>query len=301
MEKMKTMCRMMLGVAVAGCLAGCGGRVQQAGGGADSLSAESFADSAAAVAADTCVTVVTERHGSCEAGEVKVYMELPSGTDAVSRTIADTLLRVVDLNAGSAGIGGDTRVVPPYKGERDFGKIADYYVAGVLKHFREQAAEIKEDIPDPLPCSYEMGLRKTFETRKYVVFLSQDYWFLGGAHGGIGGEGSLTFSKNTGKILRSFFKPGANMQGILKRGLTTYFGEASGSRMTEQELYDCLLLDGKKIPLPVQSPCPTDKGLVFTYCQYEIAPYAAGMPNFLVTYKEAAPYLTDEAKELLLP
>jgi len=38
---------------------------------------------------------------------------------------------------------------------------------------------------------------------------------------------------------------------------------------------------------------------VLSYQQYEIAPYAAGMPSFVLTYQEVRPYLTKEALQLL--
>ena len=38
---------------------------------------------------------------------------------------------------------------------------------------------------------------------------------------------------------------------------------------------------------------------MFTYQQYEIASYAAGMPEFTIPFEDLFPYLTPEAKALV--
>lgn len=39
----------------------------------------------------------------------------------------------------------------------------------------------------------------------------------------------------------------------------------------------------------------TDDGLMFTYSPYEIASYAAGMPEFTIPYAELKPYFTENS------
>ena len=53
--------------------------------------------------------------------------------------------------------------------------------------------------------------------------------------------------------------------------------------------------------MPATSPYFTADGIVFTYQQYEIAPYAAGQPSFTLSYKDVASYLTKEAFEVAEP
>lgn len=38
--------------------------------------------------------------------------------------------------------------------------------------------------------------------------------------------------------------------------------------------------------------------MIFEYQQYEIAPYAAGMPSFKVHVNEVKPFLTPEARKV---
>ena len=77
-----------------------------------------------------------------------------------------------------------------------------------------------------------------------------------------------------------------------------YFSE-DGQKISNRELKEWLLLESDIIPFPAMSPEPSDEGLVFTYGQYEIAPYVAGMPNFTIPYADIEQYLTPEAKAIL--
>lgn len=262
-----------------------------------------------AILSDTIVTTVIEREDSCIAGTVSLYMELPSGTDAVSTTIADTLLKIIDNNVAYMGVGGDTRLIPPYEGERDFNKIANYYDKSVILYYEKQREEMlksmigeaqkNSEIFD-VKYAYEMKVEKCRETGKLAVFLSKDYWYLGGVHGGISGAGYLTFNKKTGKMFKNFLKSDVKeMQELLRHGLIEYFNEAS-EHVNDSSLYALLMIDNDSIiPLPVQALCPTERGMLFTYNQYEIAPYAAGMPSFIIRWRDILPHLTKEAKELL--
>jgi hypothetical protein len=111
----------------------------------------------------------------------------------------------------------------------------------------------------------------------------------------------MTFNRSNGKKVTNFFVKEATekMQGLLKKGLKEYFSESGAPIKTDKELMEQLQIDGNVIPLPVQEPYPSAAGLIFTYNQYEIACYAAGMPSFTIPYEQAMPYLTDEVKELL--
>ena len=123
---------------------------------------------------------------------------------------------------------------------------------------------------------------------------------MGGAHGGLIGQGPMTFDKRDGHRIENFFQPEAEaaLQTALKKGLLEYYSD-NGAEFSEEDLFDRLFLEGDVIPLPVQHPYPTTEGLVLTYQQYEIASYADGMPAFVLPYEVALPYLTDDAKDVL--
>ena len=144
---------------------------------------------------------------------------------------------------------------------------------------------------------FEFNLQKTWENDKIAVFDSQNYIYMAGAHGGIIGDGPMTFDKESGMRIRDFFEPGAvaDMQKLLRSGMESYFAERMAAVGTELE--DHLQLKDGLIPLPEWSPRPCEEGLTFIYQQYEVAAYADGMPEFTLSYKDVKPFLLPEAKK----
>lgn len=53
------------------------------------------------------------------------------------------------------------------------------------------------------------------------------------------------------------------------------------------------------IDFPADAPSLLPEGVVFNYGAYEIGAYALGMPEVIIPYDKAKPYLTPEVKELL--
>jgi len=60
-------------------------------------------------------------------------------------------------------------------------------------------------------------------------------------------------------------------------------------------LSDILLINPAKLELPATPPLFSDKGLIFIYQQYEIAPYAYGMPACVLPYSVVKPLMNREA------
>ncbi len=122
------------------------------------------------------------------------------------------------------------------------------------------------------------------------------------------GAGDITLRRSDGKWIRKFFVDGAEekMQPLLVAGMVHYFhDDCEQKEVNAKNVFDQLLSDDhgntvKRIPLPtIWIPFPKDNGICLVYAQYEIAPYAAGMPAFVIPYKDVMPYLTEEAAALL--
>ena len=246
-----------------------------------------------------------------------LHAELPVPADAASKAIRGKLVDMMDTQLSQITFGEPQRYFPRFEGNTDdtealMAYYKDQTLALIGRLSQEDADEreryIREDgdlseeekaeiLADSPSWGYEFNLKKLADTLGYVVFQSQNYIYQGGAHGGITGDGALTFDKESGMRIRDFFVPGAaaQMQDLLRQGLEEYFAEASGG--AEYDLADFLHLDGDLIPLPRWAPKPTAEGLVLTYQQYEIAAYAAGMPSFTLSYDEVAPYLLPETKK----
>ena len=243
--------------------------------------------------------------------DLSIKVELPvAGQGAAADRIRASLVEVMDGQLSHIGSYEEERLFPAYEGSTDkTDLLLEYYRGKALESIGKQAQEDydervasieendgltedqRKEILDEMPgWEYEFNLLKDRETDKYVVFLSQDYVYLGGAHGGVTGRGGLTFGKKDGVLVDKMLDPACldAIQPLLRN-----------MEITQEELDNYLFLETGVVPFPAWTPYPSEEGLVFTYQQYEIAAYAAGMPEFTVPYADILPYLTPEAKALL--
>lgn len=262
-----------------------------------------------------------EAAGSAAHADLSVDVELPVASGAAATAIREHLMGFLDERLSRVTSYENERFFDPYDGDRgDTEGFVKYYYDQTLallgrlsqedadersswiEQDEERTPEEKADMLASFPSwEYEYTLSKIEETPAYVVFQSQDYIYMGGAHGGVSGDGCLTFCKKDGSYLETLIDPDAveEMQPLLEDGLVSYFSDA-GEQVAREDLRGLLLLlDGDQIPLPAWQPFPAEDGLVFTYQQYEVAPYAAGMPQFTVPFEKVASFLTPEAKALL--
>ena len=268
-------------------------------------------------------TIKTETfsfYDSAKYADISVNAELPISSKGVSGTIRKGLLEIMDQQLAFIGSYEGERLFEPYDGAADDnGAAVDYYRrkaievldSNAAQDFEERISYIMEDedltddqkkdiIADTPRWEYDFKLEKQYETARYVVFNSFDYVYLGGAHGGVIGQGSPTFDKKDGHRVDKFLRDDAlvPMQSLLTAGLVEYFSDEEGT-INADNLRDYLFLDDETIPFPVWTPHPTEEGLCFVYQQYEIAAYAMGMPSFIIPYDALKPYLTPEAADLL--
>ncbi len=257
-------------------LCGCNHKVKEN----NTLSAESFAYT-----------------DSCKYANVIVKAEIPLATNSVSAAIRKDMISIVKM---SLARDYEDAVTPEYEGDtNNMQEMLNYYCGEKYKRYvansREDAVS-RESEDNIFTYEYEMNVQKDKETDDYVVFQCFEYAFLGGAHGGVFGEGPVVFSKKDGSRLVVAIDTSnvLAIQPLLKEGLNTYFFEESGASK-EDDLYDYLLLNDSIIPLPAYIPYPDGDSIVFEYQQYEIAAYAAGMPAFKLPISKVKPYLTPQA------
>ena len=260
---------------------------------------------------------------SCRHLLVKLSLELPAGTDNATRQMREALIADFMANCRQPGYDQEnTFAVKPYSDKMDnpqaivdyYGKADyDYLLAQAKADYNERveyvdenpnlSAAERESIKNEVPrWTFEMSIKKETDAPRWAVYQSQSYVYYGGAHGGVTGSGALTFNKATGKKISRFVREDATgaIQPLLRRGLLQYF-HAADYDVSDSNLNSCLSISDGIIPQPADTPCPNAAGdsLLFTYRQYEIAPYAAGMPNFSIPVKDLMPYLTPEGKALL--
>ena len=266
-------------------------------------------------------TETREYEKSASHADLSIHVELPvAGQSAAADRIRKALVEVMDEQLSHIGTYEEGRLFPAYEGDTDKTEsLVMYYRDKALEAIGQLSQEDydervnsieendgltdgqrKEILADMPGWEYDFSLLKDRETDRYVVFLSQDYVYLGGAHGGVVGRGGLTFDKKEGALVEKMVDS-ANLdavQPLLRKGLSQYFSD-NEMEVAPEELDNILFLETGVIPFPAWTPYPSEEGLVFTYQQYEIAAYAAGMPEFTVPYADILPYLTPEAKALL--
>ena len=186
---------------------------------------------------------------------------------------------------------------------------------------KTQWQEDRECRGDDMSMTYSSYQRITVdeESDTYVTYSYCTEGFTGGAHGYATATG-ITISKATGKQIgyESEYNPNtesfsikhqnlfrstksAGLYKLIKEGVKDYFSDFEDHRISDAELADVLqnVPDVNHIPVPQFPPTFSKKGLLFLYQQYEIGPYAVGMPNFCIPYEKVLPYLTEEAAGLV--
>ena len=270
----------------------------------------------AAVASASCtkdkslLTEVRDYADSTAHSYLTIHAELPVPASSASKEIRSELIDVLDRQLSHITFGEEERFFPKYEGdENDTDALLGYYkdqtLALIGRLSQEDADEreryLEEDILPEMPSwGFDFTLKKVADTLGYVVFMSQNYIYMGGAHGGITGEGYLTFDRKSGRRVDPMLDPACtdSIQSLLEKGLLDYYGEY-GETMTSEALRERLQIEGELIPLPSWTPYPSAEGINFIYQQYEIACYADGMPSFTIPYQDIKPFLAPEARELL--
>ena len=240
---------------------------------------------------------------------LSMHVELPVASKGAPGKIREQLIDILGERLCRITSYENERFFDPFDGDKDdTDGLLGYYRDNALKvigeHSQKDAderAEYSEGEDYEFPSwDYDFSFKKVIDTDRFVVFLSQDYIYMGGAHGGVTGQGYLTFDKGDGRLVTTMVDPSctADIQPLLVQGLISYYKEFD-EVLSPEELKGHLMIDGDLIPLPSWAPYPDGKGgLVFIYQQYEIASYAEGMPSFTIPLQDMMPFLTDDARKL---
>ena len=153
----------------------------------------------------------------------------------------------------------------------------------ILDVYEEE--EIKE-------MTYDMNVSVVYEDDEYFTLEGIIYTYLGGAHGSTINVGQ-TFCKVSGKrvdweLLKGYTTK--ELRSEIKNGLKGYFDIPINAADSDEQLQNSLMIDEESFcnafPLPECRPYLTNKGVCIRYQQYEIACYAAGMPECYLPVKK---------------
>lgn len=273
-------------------LAGCTSRVAKSG---TAATEQDSVQQTAAFATDS-IAFCEQKDSTLKCS---VVVDYPSGDDSLSvgvrRYVAGELVRLFLPTMQE-----EDEPAAVFKGAKADGKaLVDFYGKLNFGYLKSQYAELKD--LGIAGLSYDLSIRKTGETDRYLTYETSCYVFLGGAHGSAVCR-PVNIVKATGKVLAATvdtLKQKA-LQPILRRGVKEYISKAENRKIKDSDLQNMLFVEHGIIPLPTTVPVLTPEGLRFVYQQYEIGPYALGMVEFTVPYADVKSCLTKEAAELAL-
>lgn len=271
-------------------LAGCTSRVAKSG----TAAAEQDSVQQTAAFATDSIAFCEQKDSTLKCS---VVVDYPSGDDSLSvgvrRYVAGELARLFLPTMQE-----EDEPAAVFKGAKEDGKaLVDFYGKLNFGYLKSQYAELKD--LGIAGLSYDLSIRKTYETDRYLTYETSCYVFLGGAHGSAVCR-PVNIVKATGKVLAATvdtLKQKA-LQPILRRGVKKYISKAENRKIKDRDLQNMLFVEHGIIPLPATMPVLTPEGLRFVYQQYEIGPYALGMVEFTVPYTDVKSCLTHEAAEL---
>lgn len=193
-----------------------------------------------------------------------------------------------------------TDIFPDSEPPKVFSGIADgkVFLDSVGTCLLSQAkVDFDEYVKENFSTSYEyiFSASEAYRTDTYVTYFSNNYIYTGGAHGSTIVDDAV-FSLKTGEEFGwNMFIPDSlpAIKKIIKKDLMTEFFKVKDA----QEFREALLIDPDTLPLPSTAPYFLADGVHFVYQQYEIAPYASGMPGCIVPYSVVMDMFTPAVKE----
>lgn len=245
------------------------------------------------------------------AADVSIHLEYYSGTSPLAQSVRQYATRQMESLSGMIYDGNnmpteqENSSIARWNGDRDdMNGMANFYGKQIFDNLLKWSQELNADVGEEyaLIMTIDEKLQLQCDADSFVTFCRTSYSYEGGAHGMTLME-TPTFVRHSGELLTEVVDTLQleALQPLLQKGVCEYFREC-GDTITIEELGDYLfeesLVNGL-IPLPAVTPALTKEGVLFTYNQYEIAPYAAGIIAFTIPYQKIQPFLTEQVKNLL--
>ena len=175
--------------------------------------------------------------------------------------------------------------------------VMAFYHSQTIKDWQPDYQQLKE-VSDADPKFYwNAAISKVADTPRFLTVAYTCESYQGGAHG-LSLHFGITLRKSDCRrmgweILRN--SNGEKVQELMRQGLKEYFNVK-----TDDELKNLLFNENYiyTMPLPQCPPLFTADGIQFVYNPYEIAPYAAGRPTFVIPYEKLSDNLTVTAQRL---
>lgn len=154
---------------------------------------------------------------------------------------------------------------------------------------------IEFDYEDDISVGYEYQIyfEPAYQSDSVLTYTYNTYCYLGGAHGSSANR-VASFAIPSGVLLTydNVFLPDRRKELIarIRNGLWSQYFSPTVSEPSAT-LADVLLINPADLELPASGPEFGPGGITFTYGQYEIAPYSAGMPSCTLRYTDLHPLM----------
>lgn len=205
-------------------------------------------------------------------GDSKLVIDYPESGNPV---LLDSIRTWISLSLGGS-----------FRGNMDSG-------GAFFRHYLSQLGQDPEMDDDEFNGTQEDEFKIAYKNDVIVTYRHKYYEYLGGAHGS-GGDFGTTFLMADGRIFsKSCFSAYKNLHAEIVSGLKRYFSAKSDSQLLGNLIGPETI---EAIPMPALDPWITEEGVNFAYTQYEIAPYSAGTPHFVIPAATILPYLNESGK-----
>ena len=188
----------------------------------------------------------------------------------------------------------DTLIAGVHEHEND-AKDLFSYVGGEL--IKESKADLRTINTPGLTYEFIWDITTPVASDTCVTYSSTFYCYTGGAHGSTQIIQNTFDARGIPFTTETMFAPESleTLRQLVAANLASqYFHETSVETMKAN-----LILTGDNVPLPSADPAFYPNGIRFIYQQYEIAPYAAGLPECTIPYSVIRPYLSPAAAALI--
>ena len=225
------------------------------------------------LATDSAKDSLTIREGKHDL-TATIKIVAPTGNEALTASIIKMIKETLEMK-------GDADAT-------DIKALAHAFVTNKVEELKEDVFYEGED-PDGPPLNYDVVIEVLYENDEIITMSVDQDVYLGGPHGSYLVKG-VTFNKADGKVLGTNILAQDKIEDVKKAvsgGLVEFFKDLMGEEYSDDEspMTD---ENGKQkiVDLPESGIYINNDSVVFQYQQYEVAPYAFGLPATSFSLKE---------------
>lgn len=234
---------------------------------------DSIEEVSTVLATDSAKDSLTIREGKHDITAI-IYIVAPTGNEALTASIIKMIKETLEME-------DDVDAT-------DIKALAHAFVTNKVEELKEDVFYEGED-PDGPPLNHFVDIQVLYENDQIITMSVDQDVYLGGPHGSYLVKG-VTFNKADGQVLGTNILAQDKIEDVKKAvsgELTEFFKDLMGEEYSDNE---SPMTDengkAKIVDLPESGIYINNDSVVFQYQQYEVAPYAFGLPATSFSLKE---------------